>query len=139
MWNSQALTEIERKGLDLTQSEPPPKRSGAVAGDDPRAIHLDVFDVEIGPFIQTLQASSITEIEQLMAKLQSTKDFLQAEGDRVHSEAAHYMNLAQTASTSIRIIFDTVHGWSRAGHPVKVEMKPDVPESPPSHVEQHDS
>jgi hypothetical protein len=41
-----------------------------------------------------------------------------AEKERIQRETARYSKLAQTASASIEIIFDTVRGWREAGHPV---------------------
>jgi hypothetical protein len=126
MWNPRALAEIDDKGGDLMQSEAPSKLSNAVAVEDPSAVPLGLFDAEIAPFIRSVGASSVAELDQLMAKLQATKNFLQSEGERVQREAARYTNLTQTASASIKIIFDTVREWRRAGHPVGDEARPDA-------------
>jgi hypothetical protein len=76
-------------------------------------------DAEIAPLIQKIGATSIAEIEALMARLQDAKYFLQSEGERIERETTRYTNLAQTASASVRIIFDTVQEWRKAGHPVR--------------------
>jgi hypothetical protein len=54
-----------------------------------------------------------------IGELQATKNFLQSEADRIEREMAHYMNLTQMASASVKIIFDTVSGWRQAGHPMR--------------------
>ena len=63
-------------------------------------------------------ATSIGEIEKLIGGMQEAKNFLQSEKERIQRETARYAKLAQTASASIEIIFDTVRGWREAGHPV---------------------
>ena len=49
--------------------------------------------------------------------MQEAKNFLQLRKSEFN-ETARYTKLAQTASASIEIIFDTVRGWREAGHPV---------------------
>jgi hypothetical protein len=68
--------------------------------------------------IEKIGATSIGEIEKLIGDMQEAKNFLQSEGERIQRETARYTKLAQTASASIEIIFDTVRGWREAGHPV---------------------
>jgi hypothetical protein len=74
---------------------------------------------EIAPLIQQIGDTSIAEIDRLMAELQEAKSYLQSEGERIERETARYTNLAQTASASVKIIFDTVQEWRKAGHPVR--------------------
>jgi hypothetical protein len=102
MRTPQATAAIEEEIHDLVQAEPRETET----------------DIEIAPLIQRVAASSIAEIERLLGELQAAKDFLQSEGERIQRETAHYTNLTQTASASIKIIFDTVHQWRKAGHPV---------------------
>jgi hypothetical protein len=58
----------------------------------------------IAPLIQKVGASSIAEIEKLIEELQEARDFLQSEGERIQRETAHYTNLTQMASASVKII-----------------------------------
>jgi hypothetical protein len=76
-------------------------------------------DADIARLIQKVGATSIAEIEKLMGELQEVKNFLQSEGERIQRETAHYTNLTQMASASVKIIFDTVAGWREAGHPLR--------------------
>jgi hypothetical protein len=101
MRTPQAIAAIEEEIRDLVQAEARETET----------------DAEIAPLIQKVAASSIAEIEKLMGELQEAKDFLQSEGDRIQRETAHYTNLAQSASASVKIIFDTVYQWRKAGHP----------------------
>jgi len=79
---------------------------------------LTKTDAEIVLLIEKIGATSIGEIEKLIGGMQEAKNFLQSEKKRIQRETARYTKLAQTASASIEIIFDTVRGWREAGHPV---------------------
>src|SRR5213592_2382910 len=78
---------------------------------------------EIVPLVQKIEAGSIAEIEKVIGEMQEAKNFLQTEWERIQRETAHHMKLAQTASASVQIIFETVRGWREAGHPVDNETK----------------
>jgi len=56
-------------------------------------------------------AASIADIERLMAELQTARDYLQAEGERVRRVNANYAHLAQTASASARVIVESIGKW----------------------------
>jgi Transposase domain (DUF772) len=71
-------------------------------------------DTEIAPLIQQVAATSIAEIDQLMAELQEAKNYLQSEGERIEQETVRYTNLTQMASATVRIISDAVSQWHPA-------------------------
>ena len=48
-------------------------------------------------------AASIADIEKLMTELQTARDFLQSEAERVRRMNARYAHLAQTASASVKV------------------------------------
>ena len=52
-------------------------------------------DTEIAPLIQNVGATSIEEIDRLLAELQLAREFLQSEGERVEQEMVRFANLAQ--------------------------------------------
>jgi hypothetical protein len=81
------------------------------------------IDAELVPLVQKIEARSIAEIEKMIGEMQEAKNFLQTEWERIQRETARYMKLAQTASASVEIIFETVRGWREAGHPVDDESK----------------
>ena len=84
-------------------------------------------DVDIAPLVHKVGATSIAEIEKLIAELQEARDFLQSEGERVRRETERYTNLTQTASASVKIISDTVAGWREAGHPLRNQTRSGTP------------
>jgi hypothetical protein len=76
-------------------------------------------DAEIAPFIQKRGATSVVEIERLIAELQEAKDHLQSERERIEREMVHYTNLTQMASPTAKIISDAVSQW----HPARNQEK----------------
>jgi hypothetical protein len=122
MWTPAALAATEGESRD---------RGRAQAS----STHETETAAEIAPLIQKVGGSSIAEIEKLMGELQEAKHFLQSEGERIQRETARYTNLAQTASASVKIIFDTVQEWRKAGHPVRDQSPSSALEITPAHAE----
>ena len=56
-------------------------------------------------------AASIADIDRLMVELQTARDFLQSEAERVRRINARYAHLAQTASASVKVIADSLGRW----------------------------
>ncbi len=56
-------------------------------------------------------ATSIADIEKLIEELQIARDYLKAEGDRVHRLTTRYAHLTQTASASVKIISESLGKW----------------------------
>ena len=59
-------------------------------------------------------ATSIADIDKLMGELQTARDYLQSEGERVRRMTVRYAYLAQTASASVKIIAESVGKWRNA-------------------------
>jgi hypothetical protein len=66
---------------------------------------------EISTLIARIAGTSVAEIDKLLDELQSVRDYLQAEGERVEREAARYAQVSQTALASVRIITDSMGQW----------------------------
>lgn len=66
-------------------------------------------------------AASIAAMEQLIGELQSARDYLQVEGERIQREAARYNHLSETASASVRIISASLGKWREAHRPARVQ------------------
>jgi hypothetical protein len=56
-------------------------------------------------------ATSIADIEKLIEELQIARDYLKAEGDRVHRLTTRYAHLTQSASASVKIISESLGKW----------------------------
>jgi hypothetical protein len=61
--------------------------------------------------IQRVAGASIAEIEKLISALESLRDLLHSEGQRVQREISGYAQLSQAAMKSTRMIADDVAQW----------------------------
>jgi len=68
-------------------------------------------------------ATSIADIEKLMAELLVARDFLQSEGDRIRRINANYRHLAETASASVKVITETIGKWRISDEPANQASK----------------
>ena len=68
-------------------------------------------------------ATSIGDIEKLMAELLVARDFLQSEGDRIRRINANYRHLAETASASVKVIAETIGKWRISDEPANQASK----------------
>jgi hypothetical protein len=59
-------------------------------------------------------ATSMADIDKLMGELQTARDYLQSEGERVRRMTARYARLAETASASVKIIAESLGTWRNA-------------------------
>jgi hypothetical protein len=81
-------------------------------------------DAEIATFIQKVEATSIAEIDRLLAELEDAKNHLQSEQKRIEHEVARYTNLTQMTALTAKIISDAVSQW----HPARNQQKSNAPE-----------
>jgi hypothetical protein len=79
-------------------------------------------DTEISPFIQKLGATSIAEIDWLMAEVREAKNYLQSEGERIEQQTLRFAHLTQLASATAKIVLDAISHW----HPPRDQSKSDV-------------
>jgi hypothetical protein len=68
----------------------------------------------VNSLIQRVAGTSLAEIENLISELESLRDLLHAEGQRVQREISGYAQLSQAAMKSTRMIADNVTQWKRA-------------------------
>src|SRR4030081_2079599 len=68
----------------------------------------------VNSLIQRVAGTSLSEIENLIAELESLRDLLHAEGQRVQREISGYAQLRQAAMKSTRTIADNVTQWKKA-------------------------
>jgi hypothetical protein len=87
-------------------TEPPP-----VPSLEPSA---DAAVSNVNSLIQRVAGNSLSEIENLISELESLRDVLHAEGQRVQREISGYAQLSQAAMKSTRMIADNVAQWKRA-------------------------
>ena len=68
----------------------------------------------VNSLIQRVSGASVMEIEKLISELQSLRDFLRNEGERVQREIAGYVQLSDAAMKSTRIIAESMAQWKNA-------------------------
>jgi len=94
---------LRRPGQGLPNSAEPPLEPGAEATVN-----------NVNSLIQRVAGTSLGEIENLISELESLRDLLHAEGQRVQREISGYAQLSQAAMKSTRMIADNVAQWKRA-------------------------
>jgi hypothetical protein len=98
---------IEGEVRDTIQWELEPPRRPFTDGPVGEAGNLNSL-------IERVATTSVTEIEKLISELQTLRDFLYNEGQRVQREIAGYAHLSQAAMNSARLIADSLSEWKGA-------------------------
>lgn len=65
----------------------------------------------VNSVIQRVSSVSIAEIDRVIGELQTMRDMLRAEGERVQREIAGYANLSQAALASMKIMSESLTRW----------------------------
>ena len=68
----------------------------------------------LNSLIQRVAGTSVMEIDKLIAELQTLRDYLQNEGQRVQREIADYAQMSQAAGKSTKIIADSLAQWKHS-------------------------
>jgi hypothetical protein len=117
--NLAAVSEVEAGIRDFVRNDVAYLRrpaTGVVSGasDLPLEPNTEATVNNVNSLIQRVAGSSLAEIENLIAELESLRDLLHAEGQRVQREISGYAQLSQAAMKSTRMIADNVTQWKRA-------------------------
>ena len=80
-----------------------PRGDGETAGD-PVADNLNAL-------IRRVSGASMEEIDRVILELQSVRDILRHEGDRVSREVSGYASLSHAAMTAMSVIADSLTQW----------------------------
>jgi hypothetical protein len=111
-----AVSEVEAGIRDFVRNDIAYLRRPAVSA--PEAAPLDpnaeATVNSVNSLIQRVAGTSLAEIEKLITELESLRDLLHAEGQRVQREISGYAQLSQAAMKSTRMIADNVTQWKRA-------------------------
>lgn len=90
-------------------------RGDAETAGDPVADNLNAL-------IRRVSGASMEEIDRVILELQSVRDMLRQEGDRVSREVAGYASLSHAAMTAMSVIADSLTQWK--GEPPKPAQAP---------------
>jgi hypothetical protein len=117
--NLAAVSEVEAGIRDFVRNDvaylrrPAP---GTVSSSSEAAVESgsEATVNSVNSLIQRVAGTSLAEIENLISELESLRDLLHAEGQRVQREISGYAQLSQAAMKSTRMIADNVSQWKRA-------------------------
>jgi hypothetical protein len=90
------VRELVRRGVAPVRSD-----SGSEVGN-------------LNSLIQRVSGTSVLEIEKLIDELQTLRDYLQNEGQRVQREIAEYAHMSQAAIKSTKIVTESLAQWKQA-------------------------
>ena len=108
-----AVSEVEAGIRDFVRNDiaylrRPPTMHSSEPGLEPST---EATVNNVNSLIQRVAGASIAEIENLISELESLRDLLHAEGQRVQREISGYAQLSQAAMKSTRMIADNVTQW----------------------------
>ena len=112
-----AVSEVEAGIRDFVRNDiaylrrPAPNMAGGTDASLDSSAESTVNSVN--SLIQRVAGTSLAEIENLISELESLRDLLHAEGQRVQREISGYAQLSQAAMKSTRMIADNVSQWKR--------------------------
>lgn len=110
-------SEVEAGIRDFVRNDvaylrrPAPNTPGTETTLEPQA---EATVNSVNSLIQRVAGTSLAEIENLISELESLRELLHAEGQRVQREISGYAQLSQAAMKSTRMIADNVTQWKRA-------------------------
>ncbi len=113
--NLAAVSEVEAGIRDFVRNDVAYlRRPGTVNGTQVALESSTEATVNnVNSLIQRVAGTSLAEIENLISELESLRDLLHAEGQRVQREISGYAQLSQAAMKSTRMIADNVSQWKR--------------------------
>jgi hypothetical protein len=115
--NLAAVSEVEAGIRDFVRNDiaylrrPAPATSSSA--DTPLEPNTEATVNNVNSLIQRVAGTSLSEIENLISELESLRDLLHTEGQRVQREISGYAQLSQAAMKSTRMIADSVAQWKR--------------------------
>ena len=114
--NLAAVSEVEAGIRDFVRNDIAYLRRPSVASPEtaPLDASAEATVNNVNSLIQRVAGTSLAEIEKLISELESLRDLLHAEGQRVQREISGYAQLSQAAMKSTRMIADNVTQWKRA-------------------------
>ena len=84
-----------------------PRRSEVDAANDPAAENLNAV-------VRRVAGDSMEEIDRVIRELESVRDMMRNEGERVSREIAGYASLSHAAATAMKVIADSINEWKDA-------------------------
>lgn len=113
--------ELDPKEPGPEQYAPPDRRAPANVSDGDHIAFLRRQPHEAYPanepaenlntLIQGVAGASMDEIDRVMRELESVRDLLRNEGERVSREITGYASLSHASMTAMKVIADSIKQW----------------------------
>ena len=112
--NLATVSEVEAGIRDFVRKDLAHLRRPASGGDGTeREPSAEATVNNVNSLIQRIAGTSRSQVETLVSELESLRDLLHAEGQRVQREISGYAQLSQAAMKSTRMIADNIEQWKR--------------------------
>ena len=112
--NLATVSEVEAGIRDFVRKDVAHLRRPASGGDSTeREPSAEATANNVNSLIQRIAGTSRSQVETLVSELESLRDLLHAEGQRVQREISGYSQLSQAAMKSTRMIADNIEQWKR--------------------------
>ena len=112
--NLATVSEVEAGIRDFVRKDVAHLRRPASGGDSTeREPSAEAIVNNVNSLIQRIAGTSLSQVETLVSELESLRDLLHAEGQRVQREISGYAQLSQAAMKSTRMIADNIKQWKR--------------------------
>lgn len=131
--HDQKVTEVESEIRDFIRNDVAYLRRPLPPGNGSTPLTAESAVANVNTLIQRVAGGSLAEIDRLVNELDSLREMLHSEGQRVQREIAGYAQLSQTAMKSTRIIAENMAQWRRSINRPSTEQ-PELTEtvSPPT-------
>lgn len=120
--NLAAVSEVEAGIRDFVRNDVAYLRRpvpGMLNTEIPLEASTEATVNSVNSLIQRVAGTSLAEIENLVSELETLRDLLHAEGQRVQREISGYAQLSQAAMKSTRMIADNVAQWKRTAETLR--------------------
>jgi hypothetical protein len=102
--NEQASGEFEGEIREFVRKDVAPWRKRPETPADAPAENVSML-------VQRVAGASLGEIDHVIQELQTMREFLRNEGDRVQREIAGYATVSQAAASSMKVISESMEQW----------------------------
>jgi hypothetical protein len=103
---NQATTEVEGEIREFV------RRDVSVFRRQRQDSSGDAAVENISSLIQRVSASSVAEIDRVVNELNTVREMLRTEGERVQREITNYASLSQAAMSSMKVMTDSLAQWN---------------------------
>lgn len=82
--------------------------------NEPETTSGDPATESLNALIKRVAGASMEEIDRVILELQSVRDMLRSEGERVSREVSGYASLSHASMTAMKVIADSLKQWKDA-------------------------